>query len=525
LVNFVISDIKRKQLTAIGALSSESTDHHKSLDIHETVPRDVDSRLEADIQRSAEHNLKIAKDIHSHESEREIELDASISLIRNRLQSSRIAATKTATSEAISKYISVLEKRLEKSVIRFNDIIHSNSLIREQVDSLRLEHQTHAKITEKLVQEIERTKKLSEEAIDDTNSAYCAKDKAASDLIHLKTIADREYAEFQREWRELNRLLESDRKIHDFVIGKTQFPQSALIVPTAAPPSSITPPIEDRIEPEPSARIPSIYESYFERIKESIGIVEIEKLLSKFLNSETMNFSLFNQLNDISGQVDLFIAKLESQSLVLAELKSQGSILNKQSPRLDTESNRARFYSEKIDDMNRRWSRIDRKVSAILECVGFGLERENDDSVIADDSSENEVPKNILKNLSQIEEKITPLLSRYKVEFGQENGIIRKSSNVASSNRAIFFSDIIPSSTNRRLGLSNLPSSIAVDVAMNDDDVRPLTRAELYIKRDRNLICQKPATTNSRAPSAASTRPSTSKRSGSTYLRKKNEKN
>ena len=229
------------------------------------------------------------------------------------------ASAKAASTDAISKYITVLETRLDRSLIRFNEIVHTNSQLRDQTDSLRREKQIHSDIENRLQCEISRLKKLSDQLVLDTTASYAAKDKAFTELSHFRQIADREHVEFEREWKEINRLLETDNRVVEYVkemevVQVDLEPVCVEVIPLS--------------EPEVSCPDVSRFESIFSRIKESTGIETIEELIKCFNENEIKNFSLFNHLNVLQGEFDRVAVLLESAQTEFKQVRKQQVISN-----------------------------------------------------------------------------------------------------------------------------------------------------------------------------------------------------
>ena len=53
--------------------------------------------------------------------------------------------------------------------------------------------------------------------IEISNKAYEARDAAQSEMAALKSQADKEQEDFEREWKELGKMIEQDRKMKDFM--------------------------------------------------------------------------------------------------------------------------------------------------------------------------------------------------------------------------------------------------------------------------------------------------------------------
>lgn len=58
------------------------------------------------------------------------------------------------------------------------------------------------------------------------------------------------------------------------------------------------------------------YEEAYEKIKGTTGITDIDELVTKFLEAEDKNFSLFNYVNGLNNEI-------EQYELVIADLKQE----------------------------------------------------------------------------------------------------------------------------------------------------------------------------------------------------------
>ena len=155
------TDIIRKQKATISSLSEDHKELTRALSLHQTIPRDVEFKLQTEKDNLAHEERKLLIETKVKQESKSSELDATIELLRQRILTAKSVAAKTTDSESVSKYITVLEKRLDRSLIRFNELVHSNSVLRDQVDSLRREKQTHSEIEKRLQSEILQFKKMS----------------------------------------------------------------------------------------------------------------------------------------------------------------------------------------------------------------------------------------------------------------------------------------------------------------------------------------------------------------------------
>eukprot|EP00906_Rhabdomonas_costata_P000380 RCo000500 len=115
----------------------------------------------------------------------------------------------------IANQVHVLENRLDKALVKFNEALHINKQLREQIDSLRRERAVFDTIYKKLERELQEKKKEMAFIIEVSNIAYEERDNAQSELSQLKLYASKELQSFDETFKELDELLEEDRKMKE----------------------------------------------------------------------------------------------------------------------------------------------------------------------------------------------------------------------------------------------------------------------------------------------------------------------
>merc|ERR1711959_253749 len=105
---------------------------------------------------------------------------------------------------------------------KFNIAIASNKKLRDDIDTLRRERAVFDDISRKLENELQQKKKEMANIIEQANAAYEARDSAQAQMAALKQQADKEHAEFEKEWTELGRLIENDKKMKEFMRTKSR---------------------------------------------------------------------------------------------------------------------------------------------------------------------------------------------------------------------------------------------------------------------------------------------------------------
>ncbi|KAF4720566.1 coiledcoil domain containing [Perkinsus olseni] len=292
------------------------------------------------------------------------------------------------TNEALDKQIKILDNRLEKNLQKFNEVIAVNTSLRDRIDSLRRERVVFDSIYRKLEIELQEKKKEMANIIEQANAAYEARDQAQAQMTALKQQADREHIEFEKEWKELGRLIENDKKMKEFMrqrekariedSGKSgdahvvargdlsvddenklrkQVNQSAWGI------------AKDKVAIRTTADKVEVYEEAFGRIQSATGISDIDELVQNFIAAEDQNFSLFNYANQLSGDIKKLEASVGDLTLEFNALKTGGTASTPSPPQSSAialegvgdggapESVKQKFLS----DLEERWSGMDKK--------------------------------------------------------------------------------------------------------------------------------------------------------------------
>ncbi len=143
-------------------------------------------------------------------------------------------------NQAIAKQIAILENRLDKALKKYNEALAHNKKLRENIDNLRRERLVFDQIYKKLEKELAEKKKEMARIIEISNKAYEARDAAQQEMAALKHQADKEQVEFEKEWKELGKMIEQDRKMKDFMKKERE---KLSLQARAAPPARAHPPL------------------------------------------------------------------------------------------------------------------------------------------------------------------------------------------------------------------------------------------------------------------------------------------
>ena len=248
-------------------------------------------------------------EMHRRMKERSTELDSIIDTLRRRLLDTGSQAQATPAFEVrIAQY----EDRLHDLLQRFNQTVASNSELKENIDLLRKEKNTYESIRNRMQQELDSRSDETNSIVEKSKAAYAARDSAKAQMDQLKQQADREHAEFQKEWQELAKLLENDKRMREFVHQKeTQKQiQRKPIKSTARESVPESTSNQSHRSQTKIARVEEL-ENLFATLQSATGITSIEDLLKYFIEKEKSNYSLFALCNLNLKQIDSVKARIQ----------------------------------------------------------------------------------------------------------------------------------------------------------------------------------------------------------------------
>jgi len=257
----------------------------------------------------------------------------------------------------IQKQIRILENRLDKALVKFNEALAHNKNLRESIDNLRRERQVFEGIYGKLARELSKKKSDMIDVMKEIHLAYENRAAAQREMVHLKQAADREQERFEMEWKNLANMVERERRLKNGTgtgtgtsSGGSTTPSSTLMM--ALPPGSshghvpttgtlrmlrlagsstlgADPNLElesqlrkrvtqgawgiasDKANIHLSMEKVQAYEEAFAKIQKATKITDIDALVNHFLQAEDTNFSLFNYVNDLSNEIDRVEEQIE----------------------------------------------------------------------------------------------------------------------------------------------------------------------------------------------------------------------
>jgi chromosome segregation ATPase len=395
-------------------------------------------------------------------------------------------------AKAVQKQIRVLENRLDKALQKFNEAIEANRALREQIDTLRRERVVFDDIYKKLENELHSKKKEMANIIEQANAAYEARDSAQAQMAALKQQADKEHAEFEKEWRELGKLIENDKKMKEFMRQKVRNrAEESKMSETAKAEeerkrksrslkSGYDTGNQSMIAISSAEEQIVTYEEAFSKIQAATGICDIDELVQNFLNAEDTNFTLFKYNNELSADMEKLDQQIADYKEEYTQLSGSGTkkedtekvkLLETLEEKWSDIDKKAVLYNDKYQDANQTLLRIRSGIESVFRRIGCS----QDDLPSGTGGTISE--SNMITFLAVIEHQTNELLKTYDQlrDDGGDNPAESKAKTAQGS-------------ANLQIKLPSTVEDYSDDEDDDDeDDQRPFTRDELKTKTMRTI--------------------------------------
>mmetsp|Transcript_55711 Transcript_55711/g.154330 ORF Transcript_55711/g.154330 Transcript_55711/m.154330 type:complete len:404 (-) Transcript_55711:88-1299(-) len=357
--------------------------------------------------------------------------------------------------------------------------------------------------------------------VDDANTAIKTRDDMQGELAQLKARAEAESAEFEREWKELTKAIEDDRKnfgrgggagaggsdskrgdltIQEEKNLKKKIAQGAWMIG------------KDKAQIQVSQDKVASYEEAFSRIQSATGINDIDELVDKFIEAEDKNYSLFKYVNQMATDIEKLEASVAETKAEIEKYRGAGvnsdnqrkRILKELEQRLEKTTAKSESYDTKYQAAMTHINQLKTSIVTIFNKIGC-----NTPAVAELLGNQGVTEANLMQYLGIIEQRINELLHAYtallKTADGAGSASLAMSMSLPklpSKTPADMFEEPTPERTSReRAGKSGAgrerkmsrPTArpvlkvappdwddLSSDEGSDDEDTRPLTLEELH---------------------------------------------
>lgn len=505
------NDEIRRQEASIRLLTRDNARVKDELDL---IEREIADR---EATGSTLKDLQIRFDGYQEEIKAEegrvAEMEAQLVVTRKELKTAQEALGKAEKEikgvEKFNHWIQTYENRVQQALNAYNLRLASNAKLRQTVEHLKSERIVFAGMKNKVQVALERQTAAMQAQVEMANAAYESRAEAQAKMQAVRDKATKEGTLSVSELKELNRILEHEKRLKTFMGTKAADKSKQLQAAEQAR--------HDKEKGELPEAVTARYEAAFAEMQTAAGVNDINELVAKFIETEAENFALFNLVNELNDEV-------ENKRERISEVEEDMDTLSAESDKGDAA--RAASLVELETKLHSTENRMGKygtmatEAEAELNVLVDGVKRMFDE-VKADRSAidgllgEKAVTTNsVLQYLGLIEQRANELLRQQaqleakaaekwdaeadRLTNASEDPLFDPSSTLGPKPKA---SSLLGTGPKPRLDAVHIePPSTAADDEDSDDDgdaLRPLTHAELRAK----IMLQK-----SKPPSTSATK-------------------
>ncbi len=398
----------------------------------------------------------------------------------------------------INKQIRILENRLEKALVKFNEAIAHNKTLRDQIDDLRRERVVFESIYRKMERELHERKQKMAEIIELSNQSYEQRDTYQMEVAAIEQANRKENEEFEEQMLELSRMLENELKLPAPGAGRNASSTAkdfSVTNDNAASKGWASTQDANSME-----RVQN-FEEAFNKIKKATGISDVEELVRTFIKNEDHNFSLFNYVNEQNNEIEKYeeqIQSLREEEKKFAQesgddVHQHKQILKELESKLASTESMSEKYEVRCQDLQRVVESLKRGLQSTYDKLDIPAaedEEINSQTAVLGDSSVSET--NMVHFLGVIEQKTNRLLQVYAEVRAAQLLLKQKSEEEEKANSMVSVLGAGPKVRRGQELLNVNPPKVDEyqsddEEDDEDDDTRPLTRDELKTRTMNKL--------------------------------------
>ncbi|XP_072888109.1 coiled-coil domain-containing protein 114 isoform X1 [Hemitrygon akajei] len=410
-------ELLRKQVAEIEKLKKDHEELMLNLGLLENKQyRQQDQEDVESIQNSLNNQEKLEEQI-ANEKQTIKGLEAEIKVLEQKIFDQKKGLSKginvKAMNEHLKKSIGIMENRLDRALRKFNTQLMKNGQLREQIDTLRVERTRFEQLHRKLEKDLLETRKEIGSVIDTSTAAYDARDEAQTKMLQLKEKGEKDLSLHAAEMKELQRVIDHDKKLKEFMGIKAQEHPSEHEALHGTYKQEQDDPARKRKDPKEETI--EMYEAVFQQIRALTGEDNLDAMVTMFVEVEDRNFALFNYVNEQNSKIE----KLQEE---IAEIQLQTEAFKSQEMQLEEDCKCVLKKTEtQQEEVSKQCELYESRLTAgkkILDQLKTGIEslfnQINCDRSILDEmlgSSSGIQDNNVMQYLGLIEQRTNELLS------------------------------------------------------------------------------------------------------------------
>jgi len=387
-----------------------------------------------------------------HDLERQIEfVQQSITDKRAKLQK-----VEGNSSDSLGKQIKQLERKLDKTLQKHNEILADNRQLKEEIDHLRRERVTFDKIYKKLEVELQEKKKTLQEVFENSKKAKARKQNIEEQIKNLKMRVKKEESNIEKEFQDVFRDI-NEKNIEDRIeekFGTLKERTATFKKRDVDSPNKTNRVLEDSGDEEVSkinvrkgaksidkrqkefvGKTPQEeveeYNTIFESLKKKTHKNDLKEILTLFEDYENKNYSLYQHLSHLSDEKETLEKQIQQIKEEISHLSqsqqkdtldengdNKGQKIQELKDEIEESDKHYKFLENKQQGLNETINALKISIPIIFERIGCNIEDYANE--LLDGTTVNE--GNMLQYLAIIEKKTNEILQMYHFSQNRAEG-------------------------------------------------------------------------------------------------------
>ncbi|KAF5286951.1 hypothetical protein FQR65_LT12410 [Abscondita terminalis] len=247
------------------------------------------------------------------------EVNKQIQRLEKRIDQLRVKDVTDAQFEtkvkSAERSVSALENQLDNEIKRFCSVLGDNRNLRQKIEHMLKERAHFNSIWEEMLENLNQGKKLMLDLIEQATVAYDQREEWCSKLHALRLRSRNDLMLHAEEMKELQRQLDHDSKLYDFLGVKGQ--KRIMKDLEAKEQKKVEEGKEEYLKKQEK------YEEMLQEIKELVEEDDVSRLGVQYFKQEEENFALFNYVNELNHEIEMLNADIEQLQSNIEQQREQ----------------------------------------------------------------------------------------------------------------------------------------------------------------------------------------------------------
>uniref|UniRef100_A0A8D0BR02 Coiled-coil domain containing 63 n=1 Tax=Salvator merianae TaxID=96440 RepID=A0A8D0BR02_SALMN len=248
------------------------------------------------------------------------ELDNKILELEKKIRTQKVLVIKLRQEldgKWLQKQIQLLDNRLNHITVYFDTVLTTNGNLREEIDNLQCLKSIFDGIYARLHKKLEQQKKTMNTSIEQSTQAYEQRVEALARISAMKERRCKDIAQFNIEFRELERIYNHETKLKAFMliklVDRSEFEEEAKKEEAA----------KARKRAKTKGESFESYEVAYMRLLKLTENGNIDQLVEDFIEKEEKNFAYFSYVTELNNDMERLQKKIEDFQNEISKLKSE----------------------------------------------------------------------------------------------------------------------------------------------------------------------------------------------------------